>query len=137
MALNPGGIIELMQYANSLTFAGRPEEAIPLFQKAIRLNPLRSSVLHREFGRTLRDSGRFEEAVSEFKKRIQLQPDDINAHAHLAITYSVMGREKEASAEGAEVLRRNPNFSWAGYNAYKDQSQNDKIVNALRKAGLK
>ena len=40
LALNPGGAGVLVRYANSLTDAGRPEEAIPLFQKAIRLNPL-------------------------------------------------------------------------------------------------
>jgi len=51
-----------------------------------------------------------------------------------------MGRDKEARAEAAEVLRINPKFSvdsWAKENPYKDQSQKDKMVNALRKAGLK
>ena len=40
VALNPGGTCALLlNYAASLRVAGRPEEAIPLFQKAIRLNP--------------------------------------------------------------------------------------------------
>jgi tetratricopeptide (TPR) repeat protein len=64
------------------------------------------------------------------------------AHLGLAATYSMMGREKEARAEAAEILRIHPKFSvdyYANYigNVYKDQSQKDKIVNALRKAGLK
>jgi hypothetical protein len=52
----------------------------------------------------------------------------------------MMGREKEAHAEATEVLRINPKFSLdslAKTLAYKDQSQNDKVVNALQKAGLK
>ena len=52
----------------------------------------------------------------------------------------MMGREKEARAEAAEVLRVNPKFSLnslAKMLPYKDQSQTDKIVNALRKAELK
>jgi adenylate cyclase len=52
----------------------------------------------------------------------------------------MMGREKEARAEAAEALRINPKFSidsWAKTFTYKDQSQQTKIVNALRKAGLK
>jgi hypothetical protein len=52
----------------------------------------------------------------------------------------MMGQEKEARAEAAEVLRVNPKFSLdslAKMLPYKDQSQTDKIVNALRKAGLK
>jgi hypothetical protein len=52
----------------------------------------------------------------------------------------MMGREKDARAEAAEVLRVNPKFSldsFAKMLPYKDQSQTDKIVNALRKAELK
>jgi len=52
-----------------------------------------------------------------------------------------MGREKEAHAEAAEVLRINPKFSLSHFARttllYKDQSENDKIIDAMRKAGLK
>ncbi len=85
-------------------------------------------------------TGRFEEAVSALKKAIQIAPDNISAHMGLAATYSMMGREREARAEAAEVLRINPKFSvdyYAKSFSHKDQSQRDKVVNALRKAGLK
>ena len=52
----------------------------------------------------------------------------------------MMGLEKEARAEAAEVLRLNSKFSldfWAKRQIYKDQSEVDKLVDALRKAGLK
>jgi TolB-like protein len=140
VALNPGRTSVLDNYAVSLNYAGRPEEAIPLFQKAIRLNPFGPSYLYRDFGHALRNTGRFEEAVSAFKKAIQLAPDNITAHTGLAFTYSLMGREKEARAEAAEVLRINPKFSldyYAKTLSYKDQSVNDRLVAALRKAGLK
>ena len=51
-----------------------------------------------------------------------------------------MGREKEARAEAAEVLRINPKFSldkFAVTIPYKDQARTDLILDALRKAGLK
>jgi adenylate cyclase len=140
VAVNPGGTLALLNYANSLSFAGRPEEAIPLFQKAIRLNPFGPSTLYRDYGMALRNAGHFEEAVSALKKAIQLAPDDFIVHILLAVTYSMMGREKEARAEAAEVLRINPKFSldsWAKKNPQKDQSRNDEAFNALRKAGLK
>jgi len=140
VALNPGGTSVLVSYAASLAVAGRPEEAIPLFQKAIRLNPFGPSQLYRQFGEALRDTGRFEEAVSAYKKAIQLAPDNITAHIHLTTTYIWMGREKEARAEAAEVLRINPKFSvdsHANMLSFKDQSVNDRVVDALRKAGLK
>jgi adenylate cyclase len=140
VALNPGGTSALVSYAASLAVAGRREEAIPLFQKAIRLNPFGPSDLYRQFGEVLRDTGRFEEAVSAYKKAIQLAPDNITAHIHLTTTYIWMGREKEARAEAAEVLRINPKFSVDSHAmmlSFKDQSVNDRVIAALRKAGLK
>ena len=80
VALNPGGTTELINYATSLNYAGRPEEAIPLYQKAIRLNPFGPSYFISGFGIALRTAGRYEEAVLAFKKAIQLAPDNIVAH---------------------------------------------------------
>jgi tetratricopeptide (TPR) repeat protein len=140
LALNPGSTVALVNYALVLIYTGRPEEAIPLHQKAIRLNPFAPAFLYLDYGHALRNAGRFEEAVSALKKAIQITPDNIAAHLHLAATYSMMGREKEAGAEAAEVLRVNPKFSLDSHAkrlAYKDQSQADKLINALRKAGLK
>jgi adenylate cyclase len=139
VALDPGGTPVLNSYAYSLNFAGMPEKAILVFQKIIRLNPIGPSFLYQCFGTALRDTGRFDEAVSAFKKAIHLAPDNIHAHAGLAVTYSMMGREKEARAEAAEVLRIDPKYSvdsFAKNHPYKDQSQTDKVVNAMRRAGL-
>ena len=140
VALNPGGEVALVNYADSLRFAGRSGEAISLYQKAIRLNPFGSTSLYVNFGTTLRIMGRFEEAVSALKKAIQIAPDNLIARVALTCTYSQMGREKEARAEATEVLRINPKFSVDSYAknlAYKDQSETDRYANALRKAGLK
>ena len=140
LALLPGGTDLLVEYAGSLTCAGRVEEAIPLYQKAIRLTPFGRSSLYFGFGDALRITGRFKEAVSAYKKAIQIAPDSIIAHLGLAAAYSLMGRETEAQAEAAELLRINPKFS-LDYDAkilpYKDQSVRDRYVAALRKAGLK
>ena len=57
VALNPGGTSVLVHYADILNITGRPQEAIPLFQKAIRLNPFGPSYLYRDFGTALRDDG--------------------------------------------------------------------------------
>ncbi len=129
----------MYSYANSLRYAGRSEEAIPVFQKATRFCPVFTAGIL-GFGHALRETGRFEEAVSEYKKAIQVEPDQVLAHTGLAATYSMMGREKEARAEAAEVLRINPKFSvdkYVNILPYKDQSETDKVVNALRMAGLK
>ncbi len=140
LALNPGGAHTLLNYASSLNLAGRPEEAIPLFQKAIRLNPFGPSSLYRDYGLALLATGRFEEAVSAYKKAIQIAPNNLTAHLGLTATYSLMGREKEARAEAAEVLRINPKFSLdylAKISSMKDSPAKDRFFGALRKAGLR
>jgi adenylate cyclase len=140
VALDPGGAGVNVAFGFILHFAGRDEEAIPVFQKAIRLDPVGSSSLYLNFGHALRDTGRFKEAISAYKKSVQRAPDNIIAHIGMAVTYIMMGREEEAHAEAAEILRINPNFSvdsWARSLVFKDQSQADKYVSALRKTGLK
>ncbi len=140
VALYPSASGSYFAYASALHFACRPEEAIPMYQKAIRLNPNAAAITFVYLGFALADAGRFEEAVSALKKGIQRAPDYIVAHIGLVITYSSMGREKEARVEAAEVLRIDPKFSldyFAKTVPLKDQSQIDKGVDAMRKAGLK
>jgi len=140
LALAPGNQSVLNNYSGVLRAIGRPEEAIPLLQKAIRQNPFGPAATYNELGLVLRDAGRFEEAVAAFKKAIQIAPDYLTAHVWLVVTYIWMGRENEARATVAEVLRINPKYSVdnaANPFFYKDQSFNKKIVAALRKAGLK
>jgi len=137
VSLDPNGADTLSIYAWSIYLAGRHEEAVPLFQTAIRLNPFGGASVYRGLGQALRDTGRMEEAVSAFKTSLQRSPNDIMTHLNLAATYSMIGREKEASIEAAEVLRINPKFSLEKYaKTFTVESRRDVHINALRKAGL-
>jgi adenylate cyclase len=140
VALAPGMMSTNQCLAMSLYYASRAEEAIPFFQKAIRLNPVGSTGVYLNFAAALKNTGRFDEAVAAYKKSIQRAPDNIFAHIGMAVTCIMMGHEEEARAEAAEVLKINPNFSvdsWAESLVFRDQSDTDRIVNALRKTGLK
>jgi adenylate cyclase len=140
VTLNPSDAAALAVYAESLSFAGKREEAIPLLQKSMRLNPFASAGQCNIFGWVLYHTGRCEEAVWWFKKAIQRAPDYFYGHLGLAATYSKMGHEEEARTEAAEILRIKPNFSLDFFNktsALKDQSDKDRVIDALRKAGLK
>jgi adenylate cyclase len=84
--------------------------------------------------------GRYEEAIKEYKKALHRAPDSAMPHVGLAATYSLMGREREAQDEAAEVLRIDPKFSlehFAKSLLYKNQADLDRRIGALRKAGLK
>lgn len=140
VALNPSGADVKYWYAATLTFAGKPEEAILLFEKAIRLNPFGPSRYFISYGHALRYVGRFEEAILAYKKALQREPNNFFAHLNLAATYNMVGLDKEAQAEASEVLRLKPKFSLdylAKVSGYKDRTETEKIITALRKAGLK
>jgi adenylate cyclase len=129
----------LYWYATALKYDGRPEESIPLFEKAIRLNPLGPWAFYQGLAVAFRDTGRLDEAAASYIKALERAPENFRTHAMLAGVYSRMGRGKEARVEAAEVLRINPKFSLEWYartSAYKDGSVTDKIINDMRKAGL-
>lgn len=79
VSLSPGGSEALTDYAWSLNAARRWEEAIPHFEKAVRLNPIGKSCLYRGYGMALLNTNRLEEAVSALKTSIQRSPNDLMA----------------------------------------------------------
>ena len=74
------------------------------------------------------------------KQFLSHYPNIVDAHLTLAAVYSELGREAEARAEAAEVLRLNPHFSLAVHKQrepIKDPAVLERHLAALRKAGLK
>ncbi len=139
--LDPNGAETLSNYGWVLYISGRTDEAIPIFQRAIRLNPNGPSYFFWFYGTALRVKGRLDESISAFQKALQRDPNDIYAHLGLAATYSLIGRNEEACNEAEEVLRINPKFSLdysQKINPYKDQSLAEEYYfKLLRKTGLK
>jgi tetratricopeptide (TPR) repeat protein len=140
IGLIPNGADAHAWLAMSLNYTGRPEEALPLFEKAMRLNPFPPSFYYLNCGHTYRVTGRFQEAIAMYKKSIQLTPNSAPAHWSLAATYGLMGKEEEAKAVAADLLRINPKFSVeyvAKTSPYKRQEDRDQMIQGLRIAGLK
>ena len=140
VVLDPGGADAHAWLGMSLNYADKPKEAIPLFEKAIRLNPFGPTSYFLNYGTSYRMMGQYQEAITQYKKALRVAPNNIMAHLGLAGTYSLLGRDEEARAEAAEVIRINPKFSLESFAKtlpFKNQAQIDRYVEALRKAGLK
>ena len=140
LALDPNSSAVLIHSAAALAYSGKPEEAIPLLHKAIRLNPFALSVFFVTLSAAYRMVGRFAEAVEQAKKAVDRNPNDHSAYLALAAGCISAGREDEARAAAAEVLKINPTFSleqFASGLPYRDKSFVDRSVDTLRKAGLK
>jgi adenylate cyclase len=111
LSLNPNGEYNMALMAMSLNYAMRSEEAISLYERAIRLNPIPPLWYLHGLGLAYRTAGKYEEAIKWYRKALERNPNHFPAHLHLAPTYALLGREKEARAATAEVLRLNPAFS--------------------------
>ena len=139
VALNPNSASNHTWLAVALTFGGRHEEAIGEFKKAIRLNPFPPNWFLHYLGATYRVIGQYEKAIETFKKVIERDPDFWLSHWGLAACYGLMSREEEARKAAAEVLRIRPKFSLAKVRGfpYRDKTDKERCLKALRKAGLK
>jgi len=138
LALNSSFVHAALAF--SLYHAGRPEEAIPLYKKAIRLSPISDSWYLAGLGGCYRMIGRYEVAISMYKKALNFNPDAVAYHAGQAVNYVLSGHMEEAQAEAAEVLRIDHKFSletWRKGQLYKDHAHVEKLIDAMRKAGLK
>lgn len=76
----------------------KQDEALPLAEKAVRLDPGLAKA-HVDLGILYADRGRQTDAVKEFQAAIKLAPNDQDPHWRLARLYQAMGKKEEAKAE--------------------------------------
>jgi TolB-like protein/Tfp pilus assembly protein PilF len=140
IALDPNDADGYLALGGVLAFAGRPEEGIGLFEKAMRLNPRYPPLYLMNLGFAYRMAGRYEEALTPLKKVLTFNPNFVPARVNLAICYAELGRLEEAQSEVAECYRINPGFSpevikqWL---PYKNPADIERFLDGLRKAGVK
>jgi adenylate cyclase len=140
IALNPNDAFGYFSLAETLNLAGKPEQALGAAEQAMRLDPRNRDVHLFEVGWAYRLMDRYEEAITALKRVLTRSPNHVGAHISLAISYSELGREEEARAEVAEILRLSPGFSLEALRQrapYKNQARFERTIAALRQAGLK
>jgi adenylate cyclase len=140
IALNPNSAGAYVWLGMSLTYAGRPEEAIGMIKKGMRLSPFPPAFYMQNLGNAYREAGRYDEAITEYKKCIKRQPNNIMGHSYLSMTYALAGRYEEARKAWSEVLKINPKYSvekrfrvWP----FKNPDSRKRAIAAMHKAGLK
>ena len=115
----------------------KPQEVLAHAQNAIRLDPRHPQKYSMPEGVAYNGLGRYADAVEALKRSDQNNPW---VHVNLVYAYSELGRQQDARAEAAEVLRISPGFSleevgrmpgnWHG-------PLGQRYLSDLRKAGLK
>jgi len=140
VALSPNAADSHFRLGKVLTFAGRLEESIPEYKIAIRLNPIPPGYYLWSLGASYAFTGQYDEGKTWCEKAVRQEPNDLLARVMMTAVYSFSGRDEEARAEAAEVLRIQPKFSLEQYAkriTYKNEEDKKLLIDSLRKAGLK
>jgi len=140
VTLQPNSVDAYTQLGALLRWADRCAEAIPILQKAMRLSPIPPYVCLASLAQCYRTTGQYEEAIALYRRILQKEPNQLPAQVQFVVALIQAGKEEEARAEAAKVLRIDPKFSvesFAKILPAKDQKVIDDIVVALHKAGLK
>jgi adenylate cyclase len=145
--LDPNNAISYGVLAHTMLFSGDFNGAIKMFQKAIRLSPYFPDWNLLNLGNAYYMSERYKEAIEAWKHYHMLLKQRglserrfIIGHIGLTACYIKLGQEDLAKKHLKEVLRLNPNFtleSMQKLNPYRNPSDLENILVALRKAGLK
>jgi adenylate cyclase len=133
VGLDPNSSTAHFWMGKVLAFDFRNDEAILEYKKAIRLNPFPPDIYFWSLGLAFAEAEQYEEGIKWCIKAIRQEPDSLFAHIMMTVVYSWSGRNDDARAEAAEVLRINPNFSLERF----AKRATPKLTDALRKAGLK
>ncbi len=140
VSLDPSSAQAYTFLAEVLNFVGSPDEAIGFAKKAVRLDPKYPPY----FAFTLAHSyvllRQYDGAIAALQDVLRRNSDFLPARRMLAVTYTELGRQKEARAEVSEILRVSQNASldlWRERFPYKNPADLERFIAGLRKAGLK
>ena len=138
VTLAPNSASAYAYYGYVLHVAGRNREAIPIYEKAFRLNPFPPLLYLNGLARNYLFEGMYKESIELCEKAIRLNPNNTIAHLQLAANYTLTGLDDKARNEIIEVMRIDPTFSLDNYEkslipSYKDKTGPSRYIEALRK----
>jgi tetratricopeptide (TPR) repeat protein len=143
--LNPNDPIMLSILTAIMNFNGRFDESIALSKNAMRLCPYYPAFFLYHLSASYFLARRYEEALAAGELMLaRAQKGEFSpfvAHMSLAEAYIGLGQDQKARAHAEEMLKINPNYSLADQRKrwyyYRDPAHPDRLIDALRKAGLK
>jgi adenylate cyclase len=137
--LEPNGADAHALLGMALQFADRPEEAIPILKKAIRLDPYAPGWYLHNLASTYGHIEKYEEAIKWGEKAVQQNPQNVLSRVVLCRIYSLAGQMDKANVQAKAIMRIDPKFSlerMARADPQKNQAVKKREIDALRKAGL-
>ena len=138
LRLNPNFALAYSNLGSIHNYSGRPLEAIPMFERAIRLDPaFRAQNLH-FLGIAHLLAGKYETAAALLRERILLVPGTDFSRVFLASALGYLGEVDEARRIWRELKEINPKYSFREHFSRQPFRQEDveRVADGLKKAGL-
>jgi adenylate cyclase len=139
VALTPNSAGPHAYLGAGLLEAGKTGEAVEEFKTARRLDPFPPNWILNYSAVAYRVNGEYEKAIEILQQVVKRSPDAWLSYFELAANYGLLGREMEARAAAAEVLRIRPDFSISKLykHSFRDMADKERTIEVLQKAGLK
>lgn len=125
--------------AVSYIYAGQPDRARDLIQRAMRLNPHYPSQYPSVLGYAHFFSGRYDDARVALQEALEQNPERLPPNVYLAATYVRAGQLDEARWQAKMIRSIDPLFSartWAKRQPFSHQGTLEDVVRDLERAGL-
>jgi adenylate cyclase len=139
LALNPNHALAYGTLGLTEVYLGHPLDAVPLIERAIRLDPAFAQQYIHFLGSAYLVAGRYEEAAAAFRERIRLAPKTDLSRAFLASALGHLGDIKGARQVWRDLMEVNPNYSLAGHLSrlpFQTEAGAQPIREGLAMAGL-
>jgi len=139
LAIDPNSAQGYASMALALNSLGKPTEGLVAAQKAMRLDPRNRDLYSLYEGQAYMVMGSCEEAIPPVERFLTRYSQVVGARLYLIACYVELGRNDEARAEAAEVMRINPQFSLAVQRQTSSfiEPLKDRLYGDMAKAGLK
>lgn len=145
ISLDPNYALSHAYLAHVTSYLGRPNEAIELLDRAMRLDPRFDDVFLHFLAHAHFMLERLEEAADILAGRIGLYSGSFGrgsiymSHFLLASTYGHLGKLEQSRATWDDIFRINPKFTFDHYTQflnYKNPADKERLLDGFAKAGL-
>ncbi len=135
LQLNPNDTDVMSNMGDALAHCGRSEEAIPVLERALVLNPFYPDQYLWYLGGAYFNLKRYDEAIKTLKK----MNSPAEGRRLLAASYAYLGKKDDASFQASKVLEAYPNFNLKHWEAVQPDiypEDTEHFVHGLRLSGL-
>ena len=136
--LNPNQALSHLQLGSIMLYAGQTDEAIQLLQAGLRFDPYSGPENDWRLGLAYYLKSKYKDAIRVLEQPLSRYPNSAWSYIALAAAYAQAGRSEDAKRSAEMAKKLHPFFEVdSSFTLFRNPEDRDKILDGLRKAGLK